>query len=1046
MIKNNSDYHSLSEDNFCVLSNYFNLELLQEIIEIEMSEKNIKDQQPSSRPRSQSMSSQNTYSQTTNERASQESEHGRGMNLEEVINEELSTVPTVEQSTIGPSTIGPSTPQYYESESETYFPISPYSDTIYSKPSVVASGIETKITDDPYILMQEYNRLDKKIDDFFFERVDGMFEYILFLILYKYLGIFGPYQKNIDDASSIYGEHSSITGSVSGEETPKDSSITTTDIDVSPLGNFSTIGGADISNNNDNKPCFNNFKNTEMKNIQIIKLYKELNHDFKNLNDMSAIREFCLEYVEKYSVEPTTNDEFIKNLYKSIKNSSGDEWNFYTSILEYFSEGCEGFNDLTMIRYKSRTNKETDEKEYIIRDINSYPSGETSYSNLFVVEDFMYRFQDNGTNDEVLSKLVQIEEGVDFKSSIQVIQNAPSLVDPATVHPINMSKFYPINVQGDLFAFQKCQDLNNTLDPNNAIIQEIMKSGINQFFSYFGVANINIEKVNFIVFQDKTEIDFLSNSLYTEWLTTLNNQTASSTSKNCPFYYNGIRISIVDRKREGSEINNPENKMPRLELEQKGGANSTFLDLHVGDISIPNITELINSGYYKDSSISTYLDPNGIQIIIDSETKQLWNRVVNLAKYIKDNSSVKETVDEMSFLRFIIISLKSFGDSFQVYYSTAIQQNNDFFPDISKKTYLSSSDKNTGAEKMLYASPFLLNGCGIHPYQGLQERFPAFFKDELSGDEMVDRGDIGSKHGNNYKLGSSKAILTNIKSGGKDYKRYVQILSNQIVGIVEKNQNQNEDMLNIIIDASGNIINLNYDAIHQWSINPPLEDAENVSKLLQVIYNKLKIYQENDNELDNKITVFLEDFEKQEEYLTRLIDVNRSPTTEELQTLIDNLDKDPNEGGLVSDLRALISKATNTIIPINSHVTSSSSSSSSTPPLSTSDKMMNKFTEFIKKVKDSVGAIKIKLTQFIKKLEVEKPSRPSRREYGMSGLMEILTSKVKKYTAIGGRNKTIKNRKIYLKKCTRRNGIRSNKKTTRNNNRQTKNPRKTIKK
>ena len=1032
----------MSEDNFCVLSNYFNLELLQERIEIEMSEKNIKDQQPYSRPRSQSMSSQNTASQTTNEQASQESEHGRGMNLEEVINEELLTVPTVVPTTIEPSKIepstGPSTPQYYDSESETYVPISPYSDTIYSKPSVVASGIETKITDDPYILIQEYNRLDEKIDAFFFERVDGMFEYILFLILYKYLGIFGPYQqKNIENDTSSDSESTSISTYVDDEpRTPPPSIDNDNDnkvIDVSPV---STIGGYGSHIGGAGSDCSGNFTNLEMKNIRIIKLYKELNHDFKNLDDMESIREFCLEFVEE-NTKNEPQEEYLNNLYKSIRNGSGDEWNFYTSILEYYCEGCDGFNDLTMIRYKSCTNKETEEKEYIIRDINSYPSGDNSYGNLFVVDDLKYRFQDNGTNDEVLSNLVQIDEGVDFKESIQVIQNAPSLVDPATVHPINMSKFYPRNQE--IFEFQKCQDLNNISDSNNSTVQNIMKRGIEQFFSYFGAEGINVDSVRFIVFQENEKIDPLTNNLYQFWLTNLNDFEFSG--KNCPFYYTGIRISVDSLKR----------KADTLIPEFVGGAGQTKLDLHVGDLAIPNITELINSGYYIDSSKPTYTSTNGIQIILDAETKNSWNRVVTFAKYIMDksNSNFEKNYD---FLRFIIISLKSFGDSFQLYYSTAIQrlniqQNNTFFPGISEKTYLSSSDKNIGAEKMLYASPFLLNGCGIHPYQGLQERFPAFFNDELSVDEMGDKGDIGSKHGIQYKMGYSKAILTNIKSDGKDYKRYVQVLSNQIVGMVEKKQSQNADMLGIV-KGDG----FNYDTIQQWCINPPPEDAENISKLLQTIYNKLKIYQENDNELDKKIDVFLDDFEKQEEYLTNLIQVNRSPTTEELKTLINNLDKDPEEAGLESELRALISKATNTIITNNYPVTSSSSSSSSsssTSTLYTSDKMMKKINEFITKVKSSVTKKKTKLIEFIKTLEPEKPQRPSRRPSGISGLMDLLTSKVRVYTAQGGGggSKSRKNRKIYLKKYTRRNGFHPTKKRkTRNNIQQITDRRKTIKK
>lgn len=926
--------------------------------------------------------------------------------------------------------------------------------------AVIASGTETV---DTSILIQEYNRLDEKIDTFFFERVDGMFEYLLFLILYKYLGIFGPYQQSkTNDSSTIVstGNNSSDDSTYmdDGSQTPTTENIVSS-VDNSPkksqIGNdavydsdaASSVGGAPSEN-----PCSNNFTNLEMKNIRIIKLYKELNHDFKNLDDMESIREFCLEFVEENTkIEP--QEEYLNNLYKSIRNGSGDEWNFYTSILEYYCEGCGGFDDLTMIRYKSCTEKDTDEKTYILRDINSYPSGDNSYGNLFVVDDLKYRYRDNGTVFEVLSNLVSPEERGDFESSIKTIKNAPSLIDPSTTSKVNMSKFYPRNTDLEFFNFQKCQDLNNTGDQNNTdvsnneIVQEIMKKGIKDFFGYFG-SDIEVDLVRFIVFQENEKIDPLTNNLYTQWLKNLNNQ--DFLGDNCPFYYNGIRISVQETtsslgKREGSEINNQtneESKKPRLIT---GGANPSSLDLHVGDLAIPNITELINCNYHIDSIIQTYNDIHGIERQLTPEKQESWNRVVTFAKYIMDKSTYKN--DKNDFLRFIIISLKSFGDSFQVYYSTAIQQNNTFFPGISEKTYLSSSDKNIGAEKMLYASPFLLNGCGIHPYQGLQERFPAFFNDELSVDEMGDKGDIGSKHGTQYKMGYSKAILTNIKSDGKDYKRYVQVLSNQIVGMVEQNKEmeQKGEMLKII---KGDDDRFNYDTIQQWSINPPVYDTENqenrknmedVSKLLQTIYNKLKIYQETDNELENKIDVFLDDFEKQEEYLTKLIQVNRSPTTEELKTLINNLEKDRWEAGLESDLIGLVSKATSTS-PIE---ISNISSSSSSPGAN----MMNKIKSFIENVKNKVSTKKTKLKEFIEKLKPETPLRTSRRPSGISGLMDMLRTKVQtRYPPAQGGSKSRKNRKIYMKKYTRKAGIHTSRRKTRNNIQQIKDRRKTIKK
>ena len=110
--------------------------------------------------------------------------------------------------------------------------------------------------------------------------------------------------------------------------------------------------------------------------------------------------------------------------------------------------------------------------------------------------------------------------------------------------------------------------------------------------------------------------------------------------------------------------------------------------------------------------------------------------------------------------------------------------------------------------------------------------------------------------------------------------------------------------------------------------------------------------------------------------------------------------------------------------------------------------MLNKLQNFIEKVKGKVKVKKDKFKMFIQTLQREKPTKTlSRRiKKGISGLMEILTSKVKEYTARGG-SKSRKNRKIYMNKYTRRNGIHpTNKRKSRNNNRYTKNPRKTIKK
>lgn len=387
--------------------------------------------------------------------------------------------------------------------------------------------------------------------------------------------------------------------------------------------------------------------------------------------------------------------------------------------------------------------------------------------------------------------------------------------------------------------------------------------------------------------------------------------------------------------------------------------------------------------------------------------------------------------------------MKSFGDSFQVYYSTAIQQLQEaqkpewVYDEISRKTYLSSSDKNTGAEKMLYDSPFLLNGCGIRPYQGLQVRFPDFFNVELTENEFKDNGDVGSKHTTNqYKYGSSKALLTNIKSAGKNYKRYVQILCNQIVGIVGEEPSQEKmkiikdfgiDFVNIVAGCSNPEIFedklricIKRDLYGETKVVPstPLPGIEKNSENLQQLYTRLKIYQETNNALENKIDTFLNDFELQEKYLTKLIDLKRTPTTDELDALVKKLNKTQNEEDLGKDLDNLVKNATGY--------------GECTMETGT-DSFSEKIRIFIDSIKDKVKSKKNKLIAFIEKLKKGAGNRTSQRAVSRikEGLMGIMAFVNPTRTTIGGKNRTIKNRHAYMKKYTRKHGHSTNKRKTR---------------
>lgn len=48
-------------------------------------------------------------------------------------------------------------------------------------------------------LLQQYDKVSNELENFFFNRVEGLFEYLLFLMLYEQLDILGPDKKKIEE-------------------------------------------------------------------------------------------------------------------------------------------------------------------------------------------------------------------------------------------------------------------------------------------------------------------------------------------------------------------------------------------------------------------------------------------------------------------------------------------------------------------------------------------------------------------------------------------------------------------------------------------------------------------------------------------------------------------------------------------------------------------------------------------------------------------------------------------------------------------------------
>lgn len=790
-------------------------------------------------------------------------------------------------------------------------------------------------------LVQQYDKVSNELENFFFNRVEGLFEYLLFLILYEQLDILGPDKKKVplnqEEQTGGQGKRSAEENLESGESKVQRIGPQTETTRIEPV----------VPTN-----C-NNFRSQtpSVKNILILKLYKELNHDFKgskSLDDIDDIRETYLEFLE--SLENVQNNESDETkLYKSLRETTG-EWSFYTSMLEYFIEDCNGFNDLTMIRYKSITNNYTGEKQFLLKDINAPPESINYVNSLFNGDEFKYRFQDNGTPNEVLKRIVQPtnQDQPNPIDNIQVIENAPSLIDPATCHAIHMKKFYPngTNFQG-FQDFQKCQDLNYFDNNNNTTILDIMKGGISQFFGYFE-SSIQFSTLSGDKYTDKYKsspvkfivVDCEGNEIrdferYSSWI----NRTDQNGN---PYYYKGVRI--------------------------KDSSNKS-IELHVGDSAIPNICSLVNSNYY--------LKPNRTN---PTPTEKSWNRLIDFAQYIINNrnNDIFDLNDrEKNGLRLVIIALKSFGDSFQVFYSTAIQKSEVFlvkFPDIATKTYLSSSDKNVGAEKMFYNSPFLLNGCGIQPYQSLRERFPYFFEQNLSVQGMD--GDIG--HEEDIREGASKAILTNIKQENRDYKPMIQLLSNNILGILE---GENQELINEIFPQTEAITMAMIEAFANNMINvtevqgtPP----EEIYKKLQKIYNSLKLVKEQNNVLDEKIDFLMNSVEEQNQLLLKMIARKHEPTTKELEKLNERLTNNDTN---------ILDNSLDKLINV------------SCLPSSSLQGLQTKMNEFKESIRNKLQQKKTNLSNFIKdKLPTsrnttfgERASRTAKKFY--NGLMDFVSDR-----------------------------------------------------
>jgi len=864
-------------------------------------------------------------------------------------------------------------------------------------------------------VLREYEIRDEELNNFFFEKVEGLDEYLLFLIITKYFNIYDSYEK-YDDTR----KRQKISGGLGGFENYND-------IINSRSANLATNPAAPITL------------------VYVMKLFKELSHDFtgdeKTLNDEPNIRQFYLAHINRMSggadsssatrnrylsqFRTNSNEYNVAKLFGSLYDESG-EWSFYKNLLEYYLERCDGLNDVTMVKYRSQEDK-AGNKTYLLRDINSEPGSGPSYTQLFNYEQFSVRYPDNSTSDEVLSYLVRrqnIPAGITFAQTIVKVENAPSLTDPATTGLIPIAQFYRNEIPG-FFEFQKCQDLNNYFDENNKHILKIMSDGLDTFCSFFGGSfaygkNFTYGAGAWKIPEDATLVTSYKNrwdiapvkficatangtvrqidETYVEQIRQLNYGTPVDS-----FRYIGIRVKY-------------------------GVVTNAYVDLQVGDTTIKNITSLLNDRDF----IKRYLKNSSDQVLQQNAS---WFRLCNFANFIR-LSSVYSGNMEPTCLGFLIVCLKALGDWFQVFYSSSIQFNPELksqFQEIIDKIYLSSSDKNTVADCMMYASTsnivstgtemtaesgssakanFLMNGCSIRPYQNLKDRFVNFFNTDLTDTRNSDNCDIGStmtdangKPVDNdvinkiipreqgflekLKLGNVKAIFTNIRPSDVDYRPINQKLASDIISLVTNDQEKQNFLIEILSSPE---INITPSDIQTYSTAPPNDN--DVKMKLQKIYKLFRNVLDNYYSLGSKIDGYLNIFELEQLALTKIINIKRNLTSDELKELCEKLYSNPMNPNSVDESDLEIESALVSNIPQD---------------LRTNTTIISRVNAFKQSIKQKIAAKRTRLEQLINKITpqntgVKTSSRIKKTYYGAIDFIRD----VKQRFFLGGKNKTIR--------------------------------------
>jgi len=811
--------------------------------------------------------------------------------------------------------------------------------------------------------------------------------YLLYLEIYPYL-VVTPQEENVQSKNTMDVVGGQAYGTM---EKNRGGSL----LNTSKLPMKQTKGGRENLDKLKTPDC-------KVLLIYAVKLLSELHHDFKGqgktlsqLNDIVKLYEINIEkFQNNCAIGADAESAFFNNL-----RSGHGEWHFFKCALDYLiDKGL--FDELTIIKYRSVTDS-LGHKDYFLLDMD----GKEAVP-LFDPDVFNIRYPDNSTCDSALSKLLYLDQPkLDWKPKT-IIQNAPSLTDPATIGFIDVAKFYPVlgntPLDEQIFNFQKCQDLNNYFDPFNKIIVEIMCEGINTFFNLFG---------------GKYENDFDD-----YW----NGTTPPSDLTTYTTLYNAAPIKFIimggDRTTNispNTDTNNfakyVEHLYSKNENKPLQGQVETFYysgiiiksntgieyELRVGDTTIKNITALVNDANYVTQFVAQ--TQNTTTPLQTNNTS--WFRLCSLANYIKTTIPPDrfQTNDQALVLKFLIVCLKALGDWFQVFYVSSIHyrclppnsDDDEFarqFNGLVK--YLSSSDKNTIADMMIHSIStnstqslrFLGNGFSVKPSENLYKRFPAFFDNAATPsagygedfgvsieqtsneDQMPPKGKDNDENEDIEEgagVGSLKGIFLNFQVKGEDIKGKIQKLLQEqksdidkelFVNIINEQDAQftgNKGFLLKLYKANENDVNEKINALNESE----LKIIKNCLTRIPLIY---QMYQTNLSTIETDLKMAIDLQEAQMKAIGKIVESKHGPTQAEIVKL-QSMFQNP----VINDLKT---KITNKITKL----------------LGPSTVLATKVGDFSAKIQNAVNDSRTRLSSFFGKIKSKSAQTPTGRSSGRS--------------------------------------------------------------